>query len=100
MIMIKKLPISNSKKNKKDKNEEVKMLLMKALAIEKIYVRSNDNHFHIIAVGEMFASMSNVSKQKAVYAPLMKMIRESIIHAVSIETYTPQEWIDHQKNTY
>jgi acid stress-induced BolA-like protein IbaG/YrbA len=33
-----------------------------------------------------------VKKQQTVYAPLMELIADNRIHAVSIKTYTPQEW--------
>lgn len=67
--------------------------LKAALSLESVYVMTEDNsHFQVIAVGEMFADLSRVKKQQAVYAPLADLIANNTIHALSIKTYTPTEW--------
>ncbi|MEY4921664.1 MAG: hypothetical protein RLY17_381 [Pseudomonadota bacterium] len=71
---------------------EIKDLLMNALALQEVHVTGEGSHFQVIAVGELFADMSRVKKQQAVYAPLMEYIADNRIHALSIKAYTPQEW--------
>ncbi|NDJ56198.1 BolA family iron metabolism protein IbaG [Enterobacteriaceae bacterium 4M9] len=73
-------------------NHEIQTVLMNALPLEEVYVSGDGSHFQVIAVGDMFAEMSRVKKQQAVYAPLMEFIADNRIHAVSIKTYTPSEW--------
>ncbi len=69
-------------------NSEIKDVLMKALALEEAHVTGDGSHFQVIAVGELFATMSRVKKQQAVYAPLMEYIADNRIHALSIKAYT------------
>lgn len=71
---------------------EIKSVLMRALPLEQLHVTGDGSHFQVIAVGEMFGSLSRVKQQQAVYAPLMEYITDNHIHAVSIKTYTPAEW--------
>ncbi|AJJ63171.1 BolA family iron metabolism protein IbaG [Yersinia aldovae] len=71
---------------------EIKDVLMNALALQEVHVTGEGSHFQVIAVGELFADMSRVKKQQAVYAPLMEYIADNRIHALSIKAYTPQEW--------
>lgn len=67
--------------------------LKNSLALDEVYVMSDDgSHFQVIAVGELFADLSRVKKQQAVYAPLSEFIADNRIHALSIKTYTPVEW--------
>ena len=73
-------------------NHEIQTVLMNALPLEEVYVSGDGSHFQVIAVGDMFAEMSRVKKQQAVYAPLMEFNADNRIHAVSIKTYTPSEW--------
>lgn len=73
-------------------NHEIQTVLMNALPLQEVYVSGDGSHFQVIAVGDMFAEMSRVKKQQAVYAPLMEFIADNRIHAVSIKTYTPSEW--------
>ena len=70
---------------------EIKDVLMQALALQEAHVTGDGSHFQVIAVGELFADMSRVKKQQAVYAPLMEYIADNRIHALSIKAYTPQE---------
>jgi acid stress-induced BolA-like protein IbaG/YrbA len=73
-------------------NSEIKDVLMQALALDEVHVTGDGSHFQVIAVGELFAPLSRVKKQQAVYAPLMAFIADNRIHALSIKTYTPAEW--------
>lgn len=71
---------------------EIQSVIMQALALDEVHVSGDGSHFQIIAVGKLFASLSRVKKQQAVYAPLMEYIADNRIHAVSIKTFTPEEW--------
>ncbi|EKN3362237.1 BolA family iron metabolism protein IbaG [Yersinia ruckeri] len=71
---------------------EIKDVLMRALALDEVQVTGDGSHFQVIAVGELFTEMSRVKKQQTVYTPLMEYIADNRIHALSIKTYTPQEW--------
>jgi len=70
---------------------------MDALPLEEVHVSGDGSHFQVIAVGELFAELSRVKKQQAVYAPLMPFIADNRMHAVSIKTYTPAEWARDRK---
>jgi acid stress-induced BolA-like protein IbaG/YrbA len=73
-------------------NHEIQTVLMNALSLKEVHVSGDGSHFQVIAVGELFEDMSRVKKQQTVYAPLMEFIADNRIHALSIKTYTPQEW--------
>ncbi|MCX8573983.1 MULTISPECIES: BolA family protein [unclassified Gilliamella] len=67
--------------------------LKSSLDLEEVHVMTNDgSHFQVIAIGELFADLSRVKKQQAIYAPLAEFINDNRIHALSIKTYTPTEW--------
>ncbi|MDF7670435.1 BolA family iron metabolism protein IbaG [Orbaceae bacterium ESL0721] len=74
-------------------NQVIIDTLKAALPLDEVYVLSDDgSHFQVIAVGELFADLSRVKKQQAIYAPLSPFIADNSIHALSIKTYTPTEW--------
>ncbi|MCX8583981.1 MULTISPECIES: BolA family protein [unclassified Gilliamella] len=73
--------------------QEIIAKLKNSLNLDDVHVMTNDgSHFQVIAVGEMFAELSRVKKQQAIYAPLAEFINDNRIHALSIKTYTPTEW--------
>jgi len=73
-------------------NQNIKSILIKELNLEKIYITGDSNHIKIIAIGEIFQGMTQVKRQQIVYTPLINMIIEKHIHAVSIKSYTSEEW--------
>ncbi|MBC9131462.1 BolA family transcriptional regulator [Frischella sp. Ac48] len=73
--------------------KEIEEKLKQSLNLDEVYAITDDgSHFQVIAVGDMFADLSRVKKQQAVYAPLSPYIADNRIHALSIKTYTPAEW--------
>ncbi|HXK00472.1 MAG TPA: BolA/IbaG family iron-sulfur metabolism protein [Buchnera sp. (in: enterobacteria)] len=80
-------------------NKKIEKLLKHTLSLQEIYVTGDSNHTDIIAVGEIFTGMSEVTRQQSIYKPLISDIMEKKIHAVSIKSYTPKEW-NKKKHTY
>lgn len=73
--------------------KEIENKLLQELNLDEVFALTDDgSHFQVIAVGEMFAELSRVKKQQAVYLPLSEYIADNRIHALSIKTYTPTEW--------
>ncbi|HIF9381000.1 TPA: BolA family iron metabolism protein IbaG [Photobacterium damselae] len=76
---------------------EIKAILESALELDEVIVKGEGSHYEVIAVGAIFDSMSRVKKQQTIYGPLMGHIAANDIHALSIKTFTPQEWARDRK---
>lgn len=74
------------------KIEKLKLHIQNNVPLEKIYLKGNKDHIHIIAIGNIFQNMKNIEKQKIIYKPLTKYIIKKKIHAITIETFTIKEW--------
>ncbi len=72
--------------------EEVKKLIETGLPDCDITVTGDGSHFDAVVVGEVFADLSPVKKQQLVYATMADKITSGVVHALSIKTYTPDEW--------
>ena len=72
--------------------QQVEALLKEKLELDEVIVKGEGSHYEVIAVGECFEAMSRVKKQQFVYRPLMDLISDGTMHAVSIRAYTPAEW--------
>ncbi|QCI17200.1 BolA family transcriptional regulator [Buchnera aphidicola (Aphis helianthi)] len=73
-------------------NEQIISILNKKLNLKEIYITGDSNHIKIIAIGDIFKGNSQVKRQQIIYAPLIDIITEKKIHALSITTYTIDEW--------
>ncbi|KAF0712872.1 uncharacterized protein FWK35_00022088, partial [Aphis craccivora] len=79
-------------------NKKIISILNQKLNLEQIYVTGDNNHIKIIAIGDIFKGVNQVKRQQIIYKPLIDMILEKKIHALSITTYTKEEWKKNNKN--
>lgn len=77
--------------------DDVKALIAAGLPDCQVQVSGDGSHFETIVIGDIFADMSPVKKQQAVYATVKDRITSGELHALSIKTYTPEEWEKAQK---
>lgn len=73
-------------------NEEIASLLKAELTLDDVKVKSEGSHFQIIAVDNRFADMSRVKKQQFIYGPLSEKIADGTMHAITIKTFTVEQW--------
>lgn len=71
---------------------EVAKLIEAGLPGCQVTVNGDGSHFEAIVVGEVFAGLSMVKQQQMVYATVVDRITSGELHALSIKTYTPQDW--------
>ena len=71
--------------------ESVKAGIESGLACEHIEVEGDGQHFQALVVSAAFAGKSRVQRHQLVYAALGERMREEI-HALSMQTLTPEEW--------
>jgi acid stress-induced BolA-like protein IbaG/YrbA len=71
---------------------EVEKLIKAGLPDCEVMVKGDGSHFDAIVVGDIFADQSLVKQQQLVYATVVERINSGQLHALSIKTYTPQEW--------
>ncbi|MDP5136657.1 BolA family protein [Rheinheimera baltica] len=72
--------------------KQIEQLLSEQLQLTEVRVSAEGSHYAVTAVGTCFADVSRVKQQQMVYAPLMSAIADGSIHAVSIKTFTPEQW--------
>jgi acid stress-induced BolA-like protein IbaG/YrbA len=77
--------------------EQIEGLLKDQLELAEVHVQLDSANVNIIAVGDVFASLSRVKRQQYVYNPLKPLIADGTLHAVSLKTYTPEDWARDKK---
>lgn len=71
--------------------ESIQQNIAQGMATEHLGVTGDGRHFEAVVVSAEFAGMSRVQRHQRVYQTLGDRMREEI-HALSIKTFTPQEW--------
>jgi len=73
-------------------NEEIASLLKSELTLADVKVKSEGSHFQIIAIDNRFETMPRVKKQQLIYGPLSAQIADGTMHAITIKTFTVDQW--------
>jgi acid stress-induced BolA-like protein IbaG/YrbA len=73
--------------------ESIRKNIEEGMAVTHLSVEGDGRHFEAVVVSGEFAGMSRVQRHQRVFQTLGDRMREEI-HALSIKTFTPQEWQD------
>ncbi|HEX5337483.1 MAG TPA: BolA family protein [Gallionella sp.] len=71
--------------------ESIQLNIAQGMSTEHLRVTGDGAHFEALVVSEAFEGKSRVQRHQLVYQTLGERMREEI-HALSIKTFTPQEW--------
>ena len=73
--------------------ESIRASLASGLPCEHVEVRGDGTHFEALIVSKAFAGLSRVKQHQLVYAALGDRMRAEI-HALSMQTLTPEQWAE------
>lgn len=71
---------------------EVKNLLESSLNNCEVFAEGEGCNFQLVVISTDFESLSTVKKQQLVYSHLQEAIASGAIHAVTMKTYTPEQY--------
>lgn len=72
--------------------KQIEDILKNALELDEVHVQGDGSHYGVIAVSDVFASLSKVKQQQIIYAPLTDLFATNAIHALTIKTFTTEQW--------
>jgi len=74
--------------------DQIKSWIQDGLVCVHVEVRGDGQHFEAVIVSPAFSGKSRVQRHQLVYAALGDRMRAEI-HALSMQTYTPEDWARH-----
>jgi acid stress-induced BolA-like protein IbaG/YrbA len=72
--------------------EEIKRLIEAGIENCEAFVEGDGAHFLACVVSPVFAGKSRVQKQQLVNDTVRSQLLDGTLHALSIKTFTPEEW--------
>ena len=76
--------------------QEVEQLVQQGIPDAKVLVEGIGCDLVIIVISEQFTDLALVKKQQLVLATLKAPLASGKLHAVSVKTHTPDEWLNQQ----
>jgi len=72
---------------------EIQNLIETHIPNSKVFIQGDDGrHFDAIVISDIFQGKTRVQQQQLVYAIVNQHILDGSIHALSLKTYTPENW--------
>ncbi len=72
--------------------DELRQLIASSLACEHIEVEGDGRHWSAVIVSAEFAGLRAIQRHQRVYKTLGARMHTDEVHALSMKTFTPDEW--------
>lgn len=72
--------------------EKIKELIELNLPQSEALVEGDGAHFVAVVICPAFAGKSRIQKQQLVYDTVKEQLLDGTLHALSVKTFTPEEW--------
>ena len=72
--------------------DEIRELIESAIEDAEVRVTGDGRHFEAVVVSPAFAGKSMLAQHRLVYAALGNRFDTDVVHALSLKTYTPEQW--------
>ncbi|MEY2632059.1 MAG: hypothetical protein RIR00_713 [Pseudomonadota bacterium] len=72
--------------------EKIETMIRAGMSCEQLQVTGDGSHFEAIVVSPAFAGQNRIQRQKLVMGTVSDVLRSGELHALSIRTFTPDEW--------
>ena len=73
--------------------DDLEIMLRDNLPGAEVVVKSDDGtHFNAVVITDAFITKRTIERQKIVYAIIGSLITSGAVHALSLKTFTKQEW--------
>lgn len=72
--------------------EHIKQLIEAGLTEAQAYVEGDGTHFNAAVICPAFAGKTRIQKQQMVYDTVRTQLLDGSLHALSLSTFTPDEW--------
>ena len=71
---------------------EIEKLINDAISLDELHVAFDGSQCKVIAVADIFGELSRVKKHQAISVPLADVIKAGTIHALTVKTFTTEQW--------
>jgi acid stress-induced BolA-like protein IbaG/YrbA len=72
--------------------EEIQQLIEAGMKTELVRVKGDGKHFTALIVSPEFADKNRLDRQRVVFATLKQVLADNLLHAITLKTFTPDEW--------
>jgi acid stress-induced BolA-like protein IbaG/YrbA len=79
-------------------SDELQALISAHIDCEHIELSGDGRHWYATIVSSIFEGQRLIQRHQRVYATLGGRLQTDEVHALSMKTFTPAEWVEQNKN--
>jgi len=72
--------------------DDIRQLIGEHLACEHLVVDGDGHHWYAVIVSTAFEGKRQIQRHQLVYATVREHMESEALHALSMKTFTPDEW--------
>jgi len=72
--------------------DDIRQLIAEHLACEHLVVDGDGHHWYAVIVPTAFEGKRQIQRHQLVYATVREHMESEALHALSMKTFTPDEW--------
>lgn len=72
--------------------KQIEAWISQGLPCEHLAVDGDGHHFQAVIVSAEFTGLNRVKRQQRVYQTVLDKLNSGELHALSLQTLTPEEW--------
>jgi len=72
--------------------DDIRQLIAEHLACEHLVVDGDGHHWYAVIVSTAFEGKRHIQRHQLVYATVHDHMESEALHALSMKTFTPDEW--------
>ncbi|HFL8794890.1 MAG TPA: BolA/IbaG family iron-sulfur metabolism protein [Candidatus Azosocius sp. HAIN] len=74
-------------------SKKIKDFILLNFSNSEVFVKTSDEiHFEIIVINDFFINVNLIDRHRYIYSVINYFIVNKILHAVSLQTHTTDEW--------
>ncbi len=76
----------------------LKLKIQTTMPDATITIESDGTHYFATVISKEFVGKSRVQRQQMIYQTVQPELQSGALHALSLKTWTPEEWETHSLN--
>ena len=80
--------------------DDIKQCIADHLACEHLVVDGDGHHWYALIVSPVFEGKRSIQRHQLVYGTVREHMDSEALHALSMKTFTPAEWVQAQQQNH
>lgn len=78
----------------------LELKIQQSIPDAKIQIETDGTHYFVKVISHEFTGKSRIARQQMIYQTVQTELQNGSLHALSLQTHTPEEWENQSKQSH